>query len=984
MNCKSICKFFSLILFFVFFTNPLFAVVFEKAKKVSVISTKYFDIIFSNDCLDSALLIADNGDSFFDEANEKLGLLETFRMPVVICPDSDELSVTYTQSPYNRIVIYDALPKIQNAWYGDTLLNQFKREIIRAVALSVRSPAIQVVSNFFSDIIQPAYLVNMPLSFVEGAMSSFNTSEAQKLSDRENLQILTQAKLEGVFPSYLDVSGARDIYPQNAISVAAGSAFASYILQRWGVERYIQLWHEAGEFHLFALNAGIFRNVYRIPLYEAWKDFEDSIPIPKNADSILSLEQKTPMLFPMEQDSLAQFLVYSGSGLIWFDKARSNVMISPNGKTKQILFPATDVTSLAVSRDGEYLAVSYFGEKRRDGLKMHKTRVFHIPSKKFLGNEYPLRTACFVEIAGGRQCIAGLYSYSGQAEIKAFSFSLLSDGAEIFSKPLKNGCAPYGFFSPSPEHLAFLLSENGEQTLVNLNISEDSFSSFGFLLGGVTEIRECLGNILFSYVSDDAGSLLRMGRILFDENANFKSLIIQTSDIFGGIQSPIIFKDMVLYASRSTYGTKIKAIAPAALSFVEVPDAFFAKETECLKIEQIPKKESRIVIGKNGKAKKRAFVNDYEIKSYNPFSYMLHGTKLPFLPVSSFSIDKEYVLSPGLGISFITESDPLESAQAVFSAGTGFFDFSDDDLTFIHDYSLTAYLKTSLLPVDIAAGATWRFNQEGMYTLQVLGGALWKVPLDMSYKHLSFSALGLFSWQTSYTDVQTNETTTLSGWTSPADAYDDTLLSFAVSFNDYRQSGISPYEQLGFEINGKLISDYDGQKVVTRTESWGTVTDPSNMYISFSAGVKIPRLFPWSYWNGAVTGFPITIYTEWYGEQGTTSSTFAEILLFGYETQFGIPLFNVYFTRFGIKAGYQFDLTYDTVTLPLPDIRSFSNYWDALTNAQFGDFVYFKFESVLTPIMGFLTKLQLTLGVQVKYYIRQNTFASSAIFNANF
>ena len=180
-------------------------------------------------------------------------------------------------------------------------------------------------------------------------------------------------------------------------------------------------------------------------------------------------------------------------------------------------------------------------------------------------------------------------------------------------------------------------------------------------------------------------------------------------------------------------------------------------------------------------------------------------------------------------------------------------------------------------------------------------------------------------------------------------------------------------------MNGRLISDYDFTKI---TESeLNVLYTPTSVYLTLSAGLKLPRLIPWSYWGTAVTGLPLTLYTEWYGESGTTSKTYAELLLFGFESQFGVPLVNLYLARFGIKGGYQFDLTYDTLALPSPDVREFGNYLNVLRNAAFDDYIYLTFETVLTPVAGFLTRLQVTAGAQLRYYLRKTSFGAAAVFS---
>ena len=91
------------------FTQPVFAAnVLGRPRKMFLVKTEHFDIIYSNLSEETALLLVQNADALYEKAAEALGAENNLHMPVIISPDSDELSVTYTESPYNRIIIFDS------------------------------------------------------------------------------------------------------------------------------------------------------------------------------------------------------------------------------------------------------------------------------------------------------------------------------------------------------------------------------------------------------------------------------------------------------------------------------------------------------------------------------------------------------------------------------------------------------------------------------------------------------------------------------------------------------------------------------------------------------------------------------------------------------------------------------------------------------------------------------------------------------------
>ena len=86
---------------FLFFSALLYAGgVLETPRKVYVVKTNHFEIIFPKASAQTAYYIAENADSLYERAKQEIKLQNDFVMPIIISPDSSVLNVKYTNLPY--------------------------------------------------------------------------------------------------------------------------------------------------------------------------------------------------------------------------------------------------------------------------------------------------------------------------------------------------------------------------------------------------------------------------------------------------------------------------------------------------------------------------------------------------------------------------------------------------------------------------------------------------------------------------------------------------------------------------------------------------------------------------------------------------------------------------------------------------------------------------------------------------------------------
>lgn len=947
---------------------------------MSVISTEMFDIVFVNECAASAKAVAERCDGFYRGAARKFNLRKNFRMPIVITPDSDTLSVSYSPLPFNRIVVYDAPPSSTSSARDESLLARLEREITRAVVQSIRSPFIQAASTLFSDVLQPSYLLNMPLSFFEGVSATGGKDGQVKMTDDiESLQLLAQAKMDGKFPSYTQAAGARDIYPGGELARQAGSAFAAYIQQRWGVARYAELWRQAGRLHLFKLHAGIFKKVYGESLRDAWKDFERAIPLPAFDEASRAMMLSSSSVMGREGGCLPSLLAARGDDVIFFDEARSEVAAaSPGGKRKK-LFSAVSVTALSLSADGALLAVSIDSEGTRENFVKRKALIYDMEKRKFLKETYRARD-CALSPDG--RAIAGIEARRDRAELCVFERSRGKKHEKIFSRSFPPGAAARSVFFARENIAGCVVSWKGENCLLEVDI-ESGEETLTALPRGKTGRAAAAGEkIAVSFIPQDEMAFSRAAIVSIGEDGFPRALSLMARDIPGGAADCAIVGENLAYISSAAFFRSIRSVPLEKIPFVEseareadVSIPFYDDGGE-------PKIEKRKVILANGKQKEKKFLGGYEAKKYNPAKYLMKGTLVPLFPLWSFSIDETYRLSPGIGATYLAQSDAFDWASGALSFGMLFLDPDDSYTSFINDFSVSAFVKLSLLPVDIMAGGVWRFDKSGRYTLQTLLATRWNMPTKMRFKRWAFFARALWTCRSEYFDSSSKEISKVPGWTKVSDAYNNIDVSLGCEFSCYRQAGMSLYEQLGFETGGHFVFTYDIEKAARVEKAGGKYSLPTSITFAATLGVKIPRLIPAPSKNGLVLCLPAEIHSTWNGELGVTSDTFAEILLVGWEPQLGVPFLNMHLKRFGVKGGYEFTLRYDTIDRPalvIVDPRGFAR---MLRDSSVDDFVYLSVEGQLSPAIGFFTKLNVTVGAQFKFYLRDPDFDVALILKA--
>lgn len=1055
-------RFFTLI-FFTIFSSSVFAGILSSPRKAKIITTQYFEIIFPDESVVTANHIAESADSLFEKALEVCGTenVNSSKLLVVISPDSDVLSVEYSPMPYNRIVIYDGVPDVSDSCYDDVILSLFYREVLTAVKCSVRGPFDQFVAKFLS-VYQPVDLINAQDSLIQGSVNVDESDEFfGRLNDSYYLEIISQAKFEGKVPNWIQAFSKKDIYPGDELIYAVCTAFMAYVQQRWGFEKYIEFWHECGKLQL-SFSVGIFYKVYKYGLSSAWKDFIESIPLPANPEQMKIADAASRELIENDDEGLYQYILPTKYGFVWYDGIRHEVDIydiNSEVGIRQLLFLADDVTNLTVSPDERFLVISFIQNKNRDNFKQNAVLIYDLKNREFISNEYYIRDASIIVLEDGFYGLAGidvtlkhpkLVIYRA-AEINNLLAAEKKESAKqrnelIFSRDFEQDVLPSSPVYAGRGKVLCLVENKNEWNFLQINMADKTEKIYSIWDDDDEEKEQKLKlkNLRylvdrnsvdsqnsyygFQFVSKNEVSFTRMGYISLTEDLELDNAYIQTVDIPGGVNYPIIKGEDIYYVSKKINHNEFRHISKNFLALKEISIYEEEMYISYYDYDADPEIVSEKIKHEARRRKKTVHhLNEYQLETYNPLKYMFKGPVpggiTPFLAIRDINLDEGAVNWPGLGLTFVTHSDPFLNNEVSISAAYGFLNL---DFTKLFNPSkeliaekevvnrenekravFAAYVSNYSTPVDINAGGIFKFNENGQYELKTLAGTAWHVPMGMTFRDLSIKINAEYSAATDYYDINKIDThPNLSNWPALKDVYSVARVSSSIEYTNVNQYGISAFERRGITLGSKVYAFWDfyenarinaekkEQEQLQNNETENT-TQYQSLYsdfmdsitqcnISLYGSLEIPRLTPLKMYNGWVLSVPSKLNAAIMNETGKALDVSGEMLLLGKEIQNGIGLLYLYFARAGLKFGYDMNLYYDTNVMSLPDIREIARFTDVFRNTHFDDNFYFKLNlDFITPI-GRLSSNIFTTEMKFAFYPRSNGFLFSFNFEAKF
>lgn len=930
---------------------------FANPKNVSVIVTEYFDIIYTQESAYAAQMLAEKADSLYLKACELLESEPYFRMPVALIPDTDVLNGGFSFSPYNYIYLYDTLPDSGSlAVFSENLLSVFYHEVVHAVSLQKKSNFWRFAGMVFGDILTPAPLFNLPLSFIEGVTVSFESMDGEgRLNDVFATHIIAQAKLENKFPDWKQAAYTRDIYPVGQLPYLFGGAFAAYIQQKYGMEKYAKYWEECGKIQLFKLVPGVFKSVYRKDIETVWKDFKNSVVLPTQAGVIAEqgkeLPQTTPMLniadYPdstllsTRNESLYSSVAAGPAGIAWIDEALSGVYYLSNedikgsnsAKPEKLFSCSYGQTRVTFSKDGKYLISSYvypYPEGR------NTVQIFDMEKRAFTNEKIQgIRDAVLITLDDGKEYIAGVETRSQYASIVLYDRAALT---EVMRREFPVNSIPFSLVNAGEGNLAYVLKEKNDWYIVLYDpLSKEEVRIYDpenpIIIKHLNPVYGSNSTgFTFSYAHGFVdGTFPRMGHLtlnstgssLKDTTASVKT---QTKDISGGVYYPVLIDGTVIFDARYYENDTLHRIPYDALcnsqNYALLLDSDFSED----KVQENK-------------------VSGFEEESYNPLKYMTDGI---FIPMMSLT------MTSGIEADEVTLED--------FGVAVGFNYMTQDPAS--------VWMPTLGLLFDTK-------NLSAQTQLSVVNSA---TPVTFTGNfNTSFNFTGYFeslaSLEASYTHPLGNSGNTLSAanyvegnWVSDQGVFAHTYADSAkIVFSTIKQKGIGFYESEGFEAVAGAGLFFDP-----------LVPEGDKLQYNYSigAGYMFARLLPVDNTRSLTFNLPTLIQAHLFPstilrpDTKTLWAAMADVTLFSMEIQKGIPFLCLYANRLTLSANYTAGQVIGGVNFKDP-VSNFSN----IASLPYEDSVALQCNITLRPIFGMLlTQMSMDFGGGVRYYIRQQKF----------
>jgi len=688
------------------FLSSVYSATFSKNIELRKVSTKYFDIVYSQVSSQTASLLCSNADAYYDEIALNLNAKKKFRMTVTITPDKNILNAHFSSYPYNHIVLYDVISSdVDFINFENLILDVFYHELTHAVSMNIRDDFTQEVSNVFSDSFNFQYLLYLPLSFLEGVTVSFESLKgAGRLNNGFATQKIKEAKIEGAFPKFTDIATARDVYPIGDFPYIFGGSFSSYLQQIYSMEKYAALFHQTGKFQFHSLN-GIFKKVYGLSLKEAWNDYYESIEIPSEL-----IKPKTEY----NSDSLLQNLVETSSGFYFYDKTKTSIFQfignSDNKTIEKVLNSTSQEMQFSVKEKEKLLLTSNVTE----GLK--ELRLYNLHNDKLL-KKYPnIRLGALLNNTKGDKIVTGLINEGLNCSLVFLSL----EGDEVYSKvDLAYGEIVKDLIDIGNGNCAFILQKDG-----NTNIAFYNYESGNLKIINnpksilIKDLSKTEMGLLFSWVNKENGvALPRLGKLKTSSDLSKFSFLLSKNDVLGGINFPIEKDGIVYFISTYFDHDEISSLSYSSFQIEELDASF-------VEIEKWNNKRKNEFSNLSNSVKYNKIL-DFQDVTIIPTFYFSFG-KIDYYGFTFITGDptETYLLLTNLlyvpeGKSIILNSEfesnynnysHSEELKAIFSIEEEIFDFSIS-----HHGNLAKELSNEMGDLNLEYGLSYNHNFNNPY-----------------------------------------------------------------------------------------------------------------------------------------------------------------------------------------------------------------------------------------------------------------------------
>ncbi len=820
-------------------------------KKLSVIKTEYFDIIFTQESIDSAQFLALHADELYIKAKDFLKVEKILRIPVVLTQQTDVLNGYYTFMPYSRIVIYDTLPQTSLAVFDDTLLSVFYHELIHAVSFRIAISNFKILNNIHSF----CSSLDMPTSITEGTAVLAESLEGYgRLNSSYSMHVVRQAKIENKFPDWSDITGSYSLYTAGSLPYIFGGAFMQYMYEEFGSQKLADFWNKSNNFDLISYTRN-FKKVYGISIENAWADFEESVVIPSDID------------YPTEFNTkryLYQNLASSPLGIAWQDGYTGNVYFLPDDSMREDFLFTTDLTSrLSFSRDGKYLVIS-----GTTGLQVaeNSSRIFDMEKRRFIVTQSDIRDAMLIDVStinlkrfnpsysNDSYVLGGIQTNGQIASFVTYDIQDMNTVTEVDRIDFNFGAIALDPVDIGNGNVVVLLKNNEFWDFFVYNIITHEQRSFriaqGFQLPStIASLYAGETKLYFSYAQTSAVQPTVASIELSHFTENRLDVLVYDTQLSGGIYNPIEIssKSNIAYISR-----------------------FY--ENNALSQLNVNEQNTNTVTFLPHNLKNDEREHTFEVSDYRAVDYLSTGIVIPFIgSVNLTTIDERVFSLFSLGITGVT-IEPAE--RLLLIAGAGWDPFSQETSA-----TLSAYFSEKNIKAFSENRISLSF--EGIESFGSMLNADMSIPIISDNNRIGIvNNSRLFYFQDDNNYYYKGSTV------------DNTS---SIYFQSIYQTGNGYYEQLGLILQYSIqLSKYFGESLLSTNETlFGHIVYTELIF---------PRLLPFDNPNRFTVNLPFSLNFAYFNRFTALWEGGVKVVLFSYDVQDALNFLHLFFRRITLDA----------------------------------------------------------------------------------
>ncbi|MCR4742898.1 MAG: hypothetical protein K5866_08545 [Treponema sp.] len=674
-------KIYSFILFLLFSSN-LFAAsgALWGEKNLKMISSEWFDIVYPESCEESAKILYENADDIYRDIAKMYKMDIPCRLPVTITSSVELYNAYYTSQYYNHIVLYASYPIESCNVESDNLLKTFKHELTHNFTYNLKSDLWKSIDKVFGDSINPSFML-VTSGMAEGATVTAESADGEgRLNNEFEKQSVKQAKIEGKFPKFNDVQGARDIYPSGSFYYFNG-AFHQWLQDKYGLEKYAQWWFDCVNFKSITIRNS-FKKVYGFKLVNAWQMFAFDYKVP----SVPANPMETGLVqdfFTSGDESkynkmgaLAESLSISQKGITYIDSKTSALYFIPNESSKKSIKPKKILSQSYLSQarqsaDGNYIAINYYTDYT--GSERYRVSIYNTQTKK----SYTVKESGLTEasiIKSGNDYYLTAVKYQGE-DWKIRITKLIFSGNKIIGEeeavyiPYTRLQTPAYFVDCLDGTFAYVLRDKLEHFICRADLAGKELSRIPlpYKRMDVRYLSYSEGKLYFSWVKP--GTMPRLGSYNLAEN----TFALSDQDFSGGVFYPVKKADKIVYIGNFYTSNKILTMDDLTLepSPIDTSDESYLEEY-VWKLEGV-EEVGTVKENQEESAESAEKESDFyqKAKKYNQFKFLKRGLLIPLGLMNSVSYDpyhSENTYSLPIGVSYYT-SDPWGGNNYYITSG---------------------------------------------------------------------------------------------------------------------------------------------------------------------------------------------------------------------------------------------------------------------------------------------------------------------------